>query len=117
MRGSRRVEGGRVPADGGWVRVEKAHPSTLHPPPSDDHVCDVIVVGGGPAGAATATLLARAGIDVLVLDRARFPRAKACSEYLSPEASRLLALMGALEEVEGAGAARLAGMRVRAPNG
>ncbi|MFN2564324.1 MAG: NAD(P)/FAD-dependent oxidoreductase [Gemmatimonadaceae bacterium] len=78
---------------------------------------DVIVVGGGPAGAATATALARAGVDVLVLDRARFPRAKACSEYLSPEASRMLAAMGALDDVERAGAAQLAGMRVRAPDG
>jgi flavin-dependent dehydrogenase len=78
---------------------------------------DVIVVGGGPAGAATATFLARAGVDVLVLDRARFPRAKACSEYLSPEASRLLAALGALDEVERSGAAQLAGMRVRAPDG
>jgi menaquinone-9 beta-reductase len=78
---------------------------------------DVIIVGGGPAGAATATALARASVDVLVLDRARFPRAKACSEYLSPEASRVLASMGALEEVERSGAAHLSGMRVRAPNG
>lgn len=78
---------------------------------------DVIIVGGGPAGAATATALARAGVDVLVLDRARFPRAKACSEYLSPEASRVLASMGALEEIERSGAAHLTGMRVRAPNG
>jgi flavin-dependent dehydrogenase len=78
---------------------------------------DVIVVGGGPAGAATATFLARAGLNVLVLDRARFPRAKACSEYLSPQASRLLAVMGALDEVERSGAAQLRGMRVRAPNG
>ena len=37
---------------------------------------DVIVVGGGPAGAATANRLARAGLDVLLLDRARFPRPK-----------------------------------------
>ena len=78
---------------------------------------DVIVVGGGPAGASTAFFLARAGVNVLVLDRARFPRDKACAEYLSPQASRLLDEMGALAEVEGRGAARLAGMRVRAPNG
>jgi flavin-dependent dehydrogenase len=77
----------------------------------------VIVVGAGPAGSATATLLARAGVDVLVLDRARFPRPKACSEYLSPEASRVLASLGALEEVERAAPAALAGMKVRSPDG
>ena len=77
----------------------------------------MVVVGGGPAGAATAWWLARAGVDVLVLDRARFPRPKPCSEYMSPQASRLLEEMGVLAEVEGAGAAQLAGMTVRAPSG
>jgi menaquinone-9 beta-reductase len=78
---------------------------------------DVIVVGGGPSGASTAFALARAGARVLVLDRARSPRPKPCAEYLSPQASRLLSGMGALERVEHAGAAHLAGMTVRAPNG
>jgi flavin-dependent dehydrogenase len=78
---------------------------------------EVIVVGGGPAGASTAFFLARAGVDVVVLDRARFPRDKPCAEYLSPQASRLLDEMAILESVEQAGAAQLAGMRVRAPNG
>lgn len=78
---------------------------------------DVLVVGGGPAGAATAFHLVRAGARVLVLDRARFPRPKPCAEYLSPEAVRLLASLGALAAVEEAGAARLAGMIVRAPDG
>lgn len=77
----------------------------------------VIVVGGGPAGASTAYFLARAGVDVLVLERAHYPRDKTCAEYLSPQASRVLAEMGALSAVEGAGAAQLAGMIVRAPNG
>jgi flavin-dependent dehydrogenase len=76
----------------------------------------VIVVGGGPAGASTAWHLARAGVDVLVLDRARFPRDKTCAECLSPEASRLLAEMGALDAVE-ASATPLTGMAVRAPSG
>jgi len=78
---------------------------------------DVLIVGGGPAGSSLACALARAGIDVHVIDRARFPRAKPCAEYLSPEASRLLASMGALDRVEATGAAALAGVRVRAPNG
>jgi geranylgeranyl reductase family protein len=77
----------------------------------------VIVVGGGPAGASTAFALARAGARVLILDRARFPRPKPCAEYLSPQASRLLHEMGALDAIEAAGAAHLAGMVVRAPNG
>jgi flavin-dependent dehydrogenase len=77
----------------------------------------VIVVGAGPGGAASAFFLARAGIDVTVLDRAKFPRDKACSEYMSPQASRILDLMGTLEAVETSGAAQLIGMRVHAPGG
>jgi len=73
---------------------------------------EVIVVGGGPAGAATAWALAKNGVDVLVLDRAHFPRAKPCAEYLSPEAARLLNEMGALAPLEAEGATTLGGMRV-----
>jgi flavin-dependent dehydrogenase len=82
-----------------------------------DFDAEVIVVGGGPAGASTASSLARAGVDVLVIDRAKFPRDKTCAEYLSPQASRILSDMGVLDEVEASGPAHLAGMRVRAPNG
>ena len=78
---------------------------------------DVLVVGGGPAGASVAFALARAGVRVHVIDRARFPRPKPCAEYLSPEASRILSDMGALEPVERSGAAALVGIHVRAPNG
>ena len=74
-------------------------------------------MGGGPAGSATAFFLASSGIDVLLLDKARFPRDKTCSEYLSPQASRILEAMGALSLVESSGAAQLKGMRVHAPNG
>src|ERR1051326_4952916 len=78
---------------------------------------EVLVVGGGPAGSSAACGLARAGVDVRVVDRAHFPRPKPCAEYLSPEASRILADMGALEPVERSGAAALVGIHVRAPNG
>jgi len=83
----------------------------------DSQAAQVIVVGGGPAGAATAFQLARAGIHVTILDRAHFPRDKPCSEYMSPQASRILDEMGVLEQIERSGAAHLAGMRVHAPNG
>jgi flavin-dependent dehydrogenase len=61
--------------------------------------------------------LARDGIDVLVLDRAKFPRDKTCAEYLSPQASRILSDMNVLDEIERSCPAHLAGMRIRAPDG
>lgn len=78
---------------------------------------EVVIVGGGPAGSATAFFLARAGVDVLLVDRARFPRDKPCAEYLSPQASRILHEMDVLSALEQAGAAQLTGMQVRAPGG
>ncbi|MDQ1294362.1 MAG: menaquinone-9 beta-reductase [Actinomycetota bacterium] len=55
---------------------------------------DVIVVGAGPAGAAVATYLARAGHDVLVLDKSAFPRPKVCGDGLTPRAVRELIALG-----------------------
>jgi len=83
------------------------------------HRWDAVVVGAGPAGATTALLLARAGASVLLLDRARFPRDKACSEYLSPATTEILERLGAdvLAAVEGAAHAKLYGMKVVAPCG
>jgi flavin-dependent dehydrogenase len=46
--------------------------------------CDVLVVGGGPAGSTCAWRLRRAGLDVIVLDRARFPRDKVCAGWVTP---------------------------------
>lgn len=78
---------------------------------------DVLIVGAGPAGAATAILLARQGFAVTLLDRARFPRDKVCGEYLSPEGARILDRLGVLAAVEQAGARPLSGMRIHAPDG
>ena len=83
------------------------------------HRWDAVVVGAGPAGATTALLLARAGASVLLLDRARFPRDKACSEYLSPATTEVLERLDGdvLAAVEGAAHAELYGMKVVAPSG
>jgi geranylgeranyl reductase family protein len=78
---------------------------------------DVVVVGAGPAGAATAILLAQQGIDAVLLDRAEFPRDKVCGEYLSPESARILDRLGVLQAVEARGARPLRGMRIHAPDG
>ena len=78
---------------------------------------DVVVVGAGPAGAATGILLAEHGLDVVVLERATLPRPKICGEYLSPEAVRLLDRLGVLKTLDAAGPAALAGMRITAPDG
>ena len=55
---------------------------------------DVAVVGGGPAGAAAAITLARHGRDVVLVDKARFPRDKCCGDGLTAEALRLLKALG-----------------------
>jgi flavin-dependent dehydrogenase len=46
--------------------------------------CDVLIVGGGPAGSSAAWRLVRAGLDVIVMDRARFPRDKVCTGWITP---------------------------------
>lgn len=78
---------------------------------------DAIVVGAGPAGSATALRLARAGRRVLLLDRARFPRDKPCSEYASPEAVRQLAALGVIDAVEAHGTTALTGSSVTGARG
>lgn len=80
---------------------------------------DAVVVGAGPSGSAVALALARAGATVLLVDRARFPRDKPCSEYLSPAATPLLQrldpdLVPAIERTE---PGRLYGMRIVGPDG
>ncbi|HLV03977.1 MAG TPA: geranylgeranyl reductase family protein [Actinomycetaceae bacterium] len=63
---------------------------------------DVIVVGAGPAGSATAHYLAQSGLDVLLLEKATFPRDKVCGDGLTPRAVAELIRMGvSIDESEG----------------
>ncbi|MET0332981.1 MAG: geranylgeranyl reductase family protein [Rhizobacter sp.] len=61
--------------------------------------CGVLVVGAGPAGSAAATALARAGLDVVLIDQRAFPREKVCGDGLIPDAHTALARLGVLDEV------------------
>ncbi len=59
-----------------------------------DERADVLIVGAGPAGSAAAFFLAAAGLDVLMLEKTRFPREKVCGDGLTPRAVKALAGMG-----------------------
>ncbi|WP_377269876.1 geranylgeranyl reductase family protein [Peterkaempfera sp. SMS 1(5)a] len=72
---------------------------------------DVIVVGAGPAGATTAYHLARAGLDVLLLEKSSFPREKVCGDGLTPRAVKQLVDMG-IDVSEGAGWLHNKGLRI-----
>lgn len=78
---------------------------------------DVAIVGAGPAGAASAIHFARAGYRVALIDRAAFPRHKACAEYLSPAAEPLLQALGIADLIAQGRPNQLRGFRIFAPNG
>ncbi|MEK7381419.1 MAG: FAD-dependent monooxygenase [Gemmatimonadota bacterium] len=81
------------------------------------HHTDLLVIGAGPAGAATAARAAAAGLRVTLVDRARFPRDKPCAEYLSPETVRQLDLLDALPPAVRSAGHALAGTTVHGPGG
>jgi geranylgeranyl reductase family protein len=65
------------------------------------HDADVIVVGAGPGGSAAAYHLAHHGLDVLLLEKAEFPREKVCGDGLTPRAVKQLIAMGVATDGEG----------------
>jgi geranylgeranyl reductase family protein len=72
---------------------------------------DVVVVGAGPAGSATAYHLARTGLDVALLEKTSFPREKVCGDGLTPRAVRSLVSMG-IDTAEEAGWLHNKGLRI-----
>jgi geranylgeranyl reductase family protein len=72
---------------------------------------DVIVVGAGPAGSATATHLARRGLHVSLLEKSTFPREKVCGDGLTPRATRQLIRLG-IDTSEAAGWLHNRGLRI-----
>jgi geranylgeranyl reductase family protein len=77
---------------------------------------DVVVVGAGPAGSTAAADLARAGRDVLLVDRARFPRDKCCGDGLTTDALRGLEALG-LDPSSLPGWQAVADLEFRSPSG
>jgi flavin-dependent dehydrogenase len=73
---------------------------------------DVVIVGGGPAGASLAIRLGRAGFDVALLDRCRFPRRKPCGEFMSPACLPILEDLGLGKAVLTHGARKVHGMEL-----
>ncbi|WP_349827295.1 geranylgeranyl reductase family protein [Brevibacterium litoralis] len=61
---------------------------------ANHYTADAIVVGAGPAGSSAATHLARAGLEVIVLEKSAFPRDKVCGDALTPRAVHELQLLG-----------------------
>ncbi|CAM2983094.1 geranylgeranyl reductase family protein [Streptomyces albus] len=81
------------------------------PTTASERSADVIVVGAGPAGSATAYHLARSGLDVLLLEKTAFPREKVCGDGLTPRAVKQLVAMG-IDISEEAGWLRNKGLRI-----
>ncbi|MSS70691.1 MAG: NAD(P)/FAD-dependent oxidoreductase [Candidatus Latescibacteria bacterium] len=66
-----------------------------------DPIYDLIIVGGGPAGATAALYAGRQGLKTLLLEKAQFPRDKICGDALSGKAVTVLRDLGLLEKVRG----------------
>jgi menaquinone-9 beta-reductase len=82
-----------------------------HVPAQRDDDADVIIVGAGPSGSTAAYYLAQAGLNVLLIEKSRFPREKVCGDGLTPRAVKSLIAMG-VDVSEKAGWLRNKGLRV-----
>jgi flavin-dependent dehydrogenase len=78
---------------------------------------DLIIVGAGVAGSASAILLGQEGYRILLVDRAVFPRHKTCGEGIMPEGVRILDSLGVLPAILDQGGTRARGLRFRSQAG
>jgi geranylgeranyl reductase family protein len=60
------------------------------PQPNENDTYDVVIVGGGPAGSTSGYILSKAGLKVIIVDKARFPRQKLCAGLLTQKTIRLI---------------------------
>ncbi|GAB2629740.1 geranylgeranyl reductase family protein [Streptomyces capparidis] len=105
-----------MPSETGLPLDQSAHePAPAVPPPAEgrpegDTRAQVIVVGAGPGGSSAAYHLARHGIDVLLLEKAEFPREKVCGDGLTPRVVHQLVRMDI--DTTGEGWVRNRGLRL-----
>lgn len=77
---------------------------------------DIMVIGAGPGGSAVSYFLSKAGLKVILLDKARFPRDKTCGDGIPPRGLQVLNEMGVLKHINEAGY-RLDVVKVTSPSG
>ena len=78
---------------------------------------DVIIIGAGPAGSTVSTLLARAGLRALLLEKSQFPREKLCGEFITPECLNVFDRLGVSGRIFDAGARTIKQWMLFAPDG
>src|SRR5574340_1663445 len=78
---------------------------------------EILVIGAGPGGTAAAWALSQAGHEVLMVDRAEFPRDKTCGDGLPPMAVHSMRQMGVLPAIEAAHPAHIDTVRLFGPFG
>src|SRR3954447_8341558 len=79
--------------------LKRSRASYLCAGDSSQRVWDVVVIGGGPAGAMAALQAARAGLQTLVVEAKTFPRGKVCGGYLNPRAVNVLERIGMMPAI------------------
>lgn len=78
---------------------------------------DVIIAGGGPGGSTAAAFLGQAGYNVLLLEKAQYPRDKTCGDAISGKSMGILRKLGLVDQVEKAPNAVIQGVIFSSPNG